>query len=148
MAARGHQVTMACGGYRGAVTGLDGPFRRGSREGRVGGFRVVEFAIPYANALGLAVRAGAFLRFAGRVTPLALERSVDLVIASSTPLTVALPALAAARLRGTPFLFEIRDPWPEAPRALTEGKCGSGLRASFAAMDGWPTPPAAAPARW
>ena len=60
---------------------------------------------------------------------------MELVIASSTPLTVVLPALAAARLRGVPFLFEIRDPWPEAPRALTQGRQGMALRASFALMD-------------
>ena len=135
LAARGHAVTMVCGGYRGAVTGLDGPFRWGRREGQVGGFRVVEFAIPYANTQGLAARAGAFLRFAARAVPEALASGVDLVIASSTPLTVALPALAAARLRGVPFLFEIRDPWPEAPRALTQGRQGVALRTSFALLD-------------
>ena len=34
---------------------------------------------------------------------------------------MALPALAARRLRGTPFVFEIRDPWPELPRAMGVG---------------------------
>jgi glycosyltransferase involved in cell wall biosynthesis len=34
---------------------------------------------------------------------------------------VALPALAARRLRGIPFVFEIRDPWPELPRAMGVG---------------------------
>ncbi|MDB5383022.1 MAG: group 1 glycosyl transferase, partial [Rhodospirillales bacterium] len=53
LVARGHDVTMVCGSYRGAVTGLDMPFRRGRREGRVRGFGVVEFAIPYANSLRL-----------------------------------------------------------------------------------------------
>ena len=132
---RGHQVTLACGRYRGAVTGLEGPFARGRREGVVQGLRIVEFAIPYANEQGLGARARSFLRFAWRAMPLALERGIDLVIASSTPLTVALPALVARRWRGTPFLFEIRDPWPEAPRALTEGRHGSGLRLAFAGMD-------------
>jgi glycosyltransferase involved in cell wall biosynthesis len=118
LAEAGHAVTLACGRYQGAATGLEGAYRRGERRGGVAGFTLREFDIACANAMPLAARAGAFLRFAARATRLALGARWDLVIASSTPLTVALPALAAHRLRGTPFLFEIRDPWPEAPRAL------------------------------
>lgn len=127
LAAAGHDVTIACGRYAGAETGLAGPFRRGRREGRVGRHRVVELDIPCGNGMGLAARSAAFLRFAARTTPLACGE-VDLVVASSTPLTVALPALAARALRGTPFLFEIRDPWPELPRAMG-GVPGPALRA-------------------
>jgi glycosyltransferase involved in cell wall biosynthesis len=118
LAQRGHGVTLACGQWQGAVTGLAGPFRRGARRGRVAGFEVVEFAIPCGNAQGLPARALAFLRYAARAARLAARPGWDLVIASSTPLSVALPALWARRRRGTPFLFEIRDPWPELPAAL------------------------------
>lgn len=45
LAARGHEVTLACGSYEGAETGLAGAFRHGRREGTVDAFRVVEFAI-------------------------------------------------------------------------------------------------------
>ncbi|MDO9709191.1 glycosyltransferase family 4 protein [Paracraurococcus lichenis] len=121
LAARGHAVTMACGRYAGSVTGLTDPFRAGRREGEVAGFRVVEFAIPCGNAMGLAARGLAFLRFAVRATALALGEPWDVILASSTPPTVALPALAARRLRGIPFVFEIRDPWPELPRAMGLG---------------------------
>lgn len=130
LAARGHAVTIACGRYAGAETGLPGPWRRGCRRGRVGGFEVVEFAIPCGNAQGLGARGLAFLRYAGRAGALALRGRWDAVVASSTPLTVALPALAAERLRGVPFVFEIRDPWPELPRAM-----GLGTPALWAAMD-------------
>ncbi|UPY37394.1 glycosyltransferase family 4 protein [Sediminicoccus sp. KRV36] len=118
LAQRGHAVTLACGQWHGAVTGLEGPFRRGQRQGRLAGFEVVEFAIGCGNAMGLAARSAAFLRYAARTSWLAARRDWDLVIASSTPLTVALPALLAQRLKGTPFLFEIRDPWPELPAAM------------------------------
>jgi glycosyltransferase involved in cell wall biosynthesis len=117
LAQAGHAVTVATGRFQGAVTGLDGPFRRGRREGRVSGFQVVEFDVACGNAQELWARAAAFARFAARATPLAL-RPWNLVVASSTPLTVVLPALLARRLRGTPFLFEMRDPWPELPAAL------------------------------
>ncbi|MBL6458552.1 glycosyltransferase family 4 protein [Belnapia sp. T6] len=121
LAARGHQVTLACGQYAGAVTGLAGPFRRGRREGAVAGFRVVEFAIPCGNVQGAAARSRAFLRYAARATTLALAGRFDLVLASSTPLSVVLPALAARRLRRLPFVYEMRDPWPELPRAMGVG---------------------------
>ena len=116
--AAGHSVTIACGQYAGAVTGLSGPFRHGQREGELQGVKLVEFAIPCGNHQGFAVRTLAFGRFAAAATKLALSQPWDLIIASSTPLTVAIPALVARRLRGTPFLFEIRDPWPELPRAM------------------------------
>jgi glycosyltransferase involved in cell wall biosynthesis len=121
LAARGHAVTLACGQYAGAETGLSQQFRFGRRQGALGPLRLVEYAIPCGNAQPLAARAGAFLRYAGRAAALALGHQWDLVIASSTPLTVALPALLARRLRGTPFLFEMRDPWPELPRAMGVG---------------------------
>jgi glycosyltransferase involved in cell wall biosynthesis len=133
LAEAGHRVTMACGRYAGAVTGLEGPYRRGRRAGVVGGFEVVEFDIACANAQPLTARAGAFLRYAAAASLLALGGRFDLVVASSTPLTVAIPALLARRLRGTPFLFEIRDPWPEAPAALSAA--GGGVpRGLLAAM--------------
>jgi glycosyltransferase involved in cell wall biosynthesis len=115
LAQAGHRVTLACGQWQGAVTGLDGPFRRGARQGRVSGFEVLEWAIPCGNAMGEAARIMAFLRYALRATRLARRTGWDLIIASSTPLTVAIPALLARR---TPFLFEIRDPWPELPAAM------------------------------
>lgn len=118
LAARGHAVTIACGRYDGAASGLGGPFRRGRRQGRAAGVEVVEFDIPCGNAMGLRRRAAAFLRYAAAASRLAAARPFDLAIASSTPLTVALPALAARAVRGTPFVFEIRDPWPELPRAM------------------------------
>ncbi|MCA3364847.1 MAG: glycosyltransferase family 4 protein [Roseomonas sp.] len=118
LATRGHRVTLATGRYQGAETGLSGAFHKGQRTGLVAGFRVVEFDIAYANAMGFAARGAAFLRFAAAAARLALREKPDLVIASSTPLTVALPALCAKALRGIPFIFEIRDPWPELPRAM------------------------------
>jgi glycosyltransferase involved in cell wall biosynthesis len=118
LVAAGHHVTIACGQYDGAVTGLSGGFHWGRREGVLRGVKLVEFAIPYGNQQGFTRRALAFARFAVAATKLALASRWDLVIASSTPLTVAIPALLARRLRGTPFVFEIRDPWPELPRAM------------------------------
>ena len=118
LAARGQRVTLATGRYQGGETGLAGAFGHGQRQGRVAGFEVVEWDIPYANAMGFASRGAAFLRYAAAAGRLALRLRPDLVVASSTPLTVALPALLAKAISGIPFIFEIRDPWPELPRAM------------------------------
>ena len=42
-------------------------------------------------------------------------KNVDLVIATSTPLTVGIPAMLLKKLKGIPFVFEVRDLWPEVP---------------------------------
>jgi len=58
------------------------------------------------------------MRFALRSTWISLREPFDLVFATSTPLTAALPGMAARWLRGKPFVFEVRDLWPELPRAM------------------------------
>ncbi|MCA3416499.1 MAG: glycosyltransferase WbuB, partial [Roseomonas sp.] len=82
LVARGHRVTLATGRYQGAESGLAGPFRKGRREGRVAGFQVVEWDIAYANAMGIAARSAAFLRYAAAAARLALRERPDLIIAS------------------------------------------------------------------
>ncbi len=45
-------------------------------------------------------------------------RGVDLVWGSSPPIFQAVTAWLLARLKGAPFLFEVRDLWPEFPIAV------------------------------
>ncbi len=42
----------------------------------------------------------------------------DVIFATSTPLTIAIPALFASTLGRTPFVFEVRDMWPDVPIAM------------------------------
>lgn len=115
---RGHRVTMVCGSATAAATGLGGAFQRGLRRGTVDGIEVIEVEIPYSNRQNFVQRSVAFVRFAWRSALLALREPCDLVFATSTPLTAAIPGIAAAWLRGRPFVFEVRDLWPELPRAM------------------------------
>src|SRR5690349_21278147 len=46
----------------------------------------------------------------------AARRKADLVFATSTPLTVAVPGVLAAELRRVPFVFEVRRPAPRVGR--------------------------------
>lgn len=118
LVARGHSVTIVCGSYGGGVTGLTSEFERGVRSGFVDGIEVIEFSLPYSNADSFLKRTCIFLKFVLRSMRLALASSYDLVFATSTPLTVALPGIVAKYLRRRTFVFEVRDLWPELPRAM------------------------------
>jgi lipopolysaccharide/colanic/teichoic acid biosynthesis glycosyltransferase len=112
----GHAVTIVCGG--GGATGLKQPFSKGRREGIVEGIRVVEFDLPYSNRQSFAQRTWAFLYFVMASIGLALREDYDILFATSTPLTVAIPGIAAKLLRRKTFVFEVRDLWPELPREM------------------------------
>lgn len=114
----GHKVTMVCGSYGGGETGLDKPFIRGKRSGSVDGIDIIEFDLAYSNSDGLVKRAGLFLKFALKSVGLALFEKYDVVFATTTPLTAGIPGIFARWLRGKPFVFEVRDLWPELPRQM------------------------------
>lgn len=114
----GHSVTMVCGTYGMGKTGLNEVFVRGRRSGIVDGINVIELQLPYANRDGLLRRSLTFARFAFHSTLLALSSPYDVVFATSTPLTAAIPGIAAKLLRRKPFIFEVRDLWPELPKAM------------------------------
>lgn len=116
---RGHQVTMVCGSSTGGQTGLTGPPTGGLRRGQVDGIDVLEICLPYSNHDGLFKRAVTFLRFAWKSIAIALQEDHDLLFATSTPLTAGIPGIAMKVLiSGKPFVFEVRDLWPELPRAM------------------------------
>lgn len=116
--ARGHEVTMVCGSYGGGETGLGQPFVDGWRRGVVDGIDIIEFDLAYSNADGLVKRALTFAKFALRSIGLAFTEKYDVLFATTTPLTAGMPGIFARWLRGKPFVFEVRDLWPELPRAM------------------------------
>lgn len=118
LVADGHQVTMVCGSYSGGNTGLNHDFTHGFRRGVVDGIDVIEYDLAYANADGLVKRAWIFLKFALRSIKLSLTLKYDLVFATSTPLTAGIPGIFAKLFRRKPFVFEVRDLWPELPKAM------------------------------
>ena len=118
LVARGHQVTMVCGSYGGGETGLSSAFVHGRRSGQVDGIDVVELDLAYSNSDGFLKRAWVFLKFAGRSVGIALREKYDVVFATTTPLTAGIPGIFARWLRGKPFVFEVRDLWPELPREM------------------------------
>ena len=115
---RGHQVTMICGSYGGGQTGLTMPMSAGMRRGIVNGIDVVEFDLAYSNDTGFVLRSLVFIKYMFRSIWLVLTEDYDLAFATTTPLTVGVPGLVARWARRKPFVFEVRDLWPELPKAM------------------------------
>lgn len=118
MIAKGHQVTMVCGSYQGGNTGLSQPFVQGQRRGDVDGIDVIEFELDYANSQSFSQRTMAFIKFAYRSIKISLTHHYDAIFTTTTPLTAALPGIIARWVRRKPFIFEVRDLWPELPKAM------------------------------
>lgn len=80
------------------------------------GISVISLKVGYSNSMGVFSRLGSFVRFMLSSTRIAWkQKKIDLVIATSTPLTVGFPALVLKWFKRKPFLFEVRDLWPEVP---------------------------------
>jgi glycosyltransferase involved in cell wall biosynthesis len=111
MVSCGHHVTMVTGSSR-----LGSLHERGLvRRIEVDGIDVRSVRNDYSNHMGYARRIASFVSFALFGTAQAVSTSKPaIVFATSTPLTIGVPGWIAAKVRGVPFVFEVRDPWPEA----------------------------------
>ena len=107
----GHRVTIVCGDC--AVGDRDINTTGRVTEYEVDGIRVLRVAEPYANEMGFVRRLFAFGRFARTATKVVSGLDADLVFATSTPLSVGVPGMKGAKRLGVPFVFEVRDRWPE-----------------------------------
>lgn len=115
--ARGHQVTMVTGGdYK--KFGLTPTHKKNIYRGDIDGIDVIQISIPYSNSDGLIKRALSFVKFAWKGVQIAMKEEYDLLSATTTPLTAGIPGIAAKWFRRKPFVFEVRDLWPELPKAL------------------------------
>lgn len=85
----------------------------------INGIAVHYLSVYYSNKLSSRARANAFLQFLWKARRLLHTLGpYDLAYVSSTPLTVGLLALYARQQFKTPYIFEVRDLWPEAPVQL------------------------------
>jgi len=114
LVARGHEVTVVTSNAQLP----DLADARGVVRTAVDGIRLIVIPVAYANEMGHRARIGAFVRFAVRASYEAARVPADVVLASSTPLTIALPGIVARVARRAPMVFEVRDLWPEMPIAV------------------------------
>ena len=119
LVAKGHQVTMIKSGLF-AVDDMNVPEGQEYTEIDVEGIRVVPIAAGFANShkgTGMSGprRVREFLRFARLATKVGQKLSKpDVVYATSTPLMIGYAGRDLGQHFGVPFVFEIRDVWPQA----------------------------------
>ena len=76
------------------------------------------YHLPYSNHDSFIKRIYKFIAFSFVSTRKAFSLEKDLIFATSTPLTIAIPALLNKLTQQTPYVFEVRDLWPKVPIAM------------------------------
>ena len=112
----GHKVTLIVGAH--FADDLGGGSKERVKELDIEGLRVMHVNEQYSSAMGFVRRVQSFRRFADTATKVVYGLDADLVFASSTPLTVGITGMKGARRLGVPFVFEVRDLWPELAIAM------------------------------
>lgn len=115
---KGYMVTIVCGSYSGADTGLTNSFVNGQRRGMIDGINIIELELNYSNADNFFKRTATFIKYALKGIKLVFTERYDLIFASTTPLTIGIPGIIARWFRNKLFVFEVRDLWPELPKAM------------------------------
>lgn len=111
LVAMGHEVNM--------VTSWREPDdRKGWFNTEEAGIKVHWLPVPYSNHMSYNQRILSFFKFAWGAARKAASVPADVVFATSTPLTIAVPGAYAARRQNVPMVFEVRDLWPEVPIAM------------------------------
>ena len=87
-------------------------------EQEVDGIHVHWFPNPYNNKMSFRRRIQMFFRFAFAAMKKISSIKADVIFATSTPLTIAIPGVLGARKQKIPMVFEVRDLWPEVPIAM------------------------------
>lgn len=113
---RGHKVTMVCGET--SKLSLKPTKTKGISRGFIDGIDIIQISVPYSNKDGIAKRTWAFLKFAYLGVLISLKEDYDLLFATSTPLSAGIPGIFSKWLKRRKFVFEVRDLWPELPKAL------------------------------
>ena len=73
----------------------------------------------YSNSMSYLRRFFTFLNYVIKSIIIGIKlKGIDIVFASSTPLTIAIPGYILSRYHRAKFIFEVRDVWPDIPIEL------------------------------
>ncbi|KRM21194.1 glycosyltransferase family 4 protein [Latilactobacillus graminis] len=114
---KGHQVTMIT---TDAFLESEIPFKTTHyyREYLIDGIVVKAQRNHYENKMGFYRRTWAFLKYMHFAYIQGRKSDGDLLLATSTPLTIAIPTLMLHVSKSLDYIFEVRDLWPEAPKQM------------------------------
>lgn len=138
----GHEVTVLTGFPNHPTGVVKAEYRRKLRRlvcrETVDGVKVIRtwlWPLPNRRPLERMLNYGSFFLSAS-ASGLFVERP-DVIIATSPQLLVALSGYWLARVKRVPFVFEVRDLWPESLSAVGVGNQDSALNRGLAAMAGF-----------
>lgn len=112
LVAAGHHIYMITSDHHGKSK------EKGWQVTKEAGIEVHWLSEPYNNEMSYSQRIKVFLKFAFSAARRAAQIPADVVFATSTPLTIAIPGLYASKRQRIPMVFEVRDLWPDVPIAL------------------------------
>lgn len=103
------------------ITSTSNPIHRTKKRWSVvekDGLSVHYLYLPYDNRMSYGKRMIVFVQFIYFASLKLINLDCDILLATSTPLTIGIPALIKKWKHKTPFIFEVRDVWPEAVIAI------------------------------
>ncbi|PMG80720.1 glycosyltransferase family 4 protein [Vibrio lentus] len=115
LVSQGHQVIFITSS---AYLSNNHNLKSGWNEIEIDGICLHVLHLPYSNKDSFIKRIVTFIKFSWFSTLKSLNIKSDVVLATSTPLTIAIPGLIYSKFKKTPLVFEIRDLWPELPVAV------------------------------
>lgn len=105
---RGHKVTM--------ITSTNAKLHPEPCEIMIDGIKVVYVKNEYSNYMSPLRKVKSFVNFLSlAIKEGCKQKNIDMVFATSTPLTVGYVALRLKAKKKFPYVFEVRDLWPEFP---------------------------------
>lgn len=82
----------------------------------IDGINVIYCSVSYSQKMSVFSRFIAFFRFMVKSSYISMKiKDIDLIYATSTPLSVGFPALLIHKIKTLKYIFEVRDLWPEVP---------------------------------
>lgn len=96
------------------ITGTNNALHKEPKEEWIDGIHVIYLPNQYSNYMGAGSRIVSFVKFMFRAIVAGWkQKNIDIVFATSTPLTVGAIAIALKWTKGWKYVFEVRDLWPE-----------------------------------
>ena len=103
----GHEVTIITGGKTDV-----------RKEYEIAGVKIIVLPVDYSHYYPFGKRIRTFLEFVYFSCQEIIHHEADLVYATSTPITIAIPAIWYKFRKHVPFVLELRDIWPDAALVL------------------------------
>ncbi|MEZ9768956.1 glycosyltransferase family 4 protein [Vibrio breoganii] len=113
--ANGHNVTFVTSS---AFLASSYKLQRGWNVLDIDGIKLHVLHQTYSNKDSYSKRILKFIQFSILSSIKALSVKADVVFATSTPLTIAIPGVIYSKVKKVPMVFEVRDLWPELPIAV------------------------------